>query len=282
MRIGAGRKLESLLLDIPQSLKEPHWGFRGQSLGSKLVSLNLQGNDIWDEGAVTLANGLKSSSLEILEVGCWIQDVGARALASSLKDSSLTELNLLGNCVGYAGRSALAASLRNSFMTVLRLYGDYIEDAEALELLNAIRDSGVINLNRCGRDCREEIRQAIEAALEANRGRSFVLQMAVESAEAVENGQAESESEWRLIFRTAGGTQVAAFNWSNDRPVRDLPKAVWTAVRSSAERDLCRSKSLENVRIVLPSGSLLETGFVAAPLAVQLEMPNNAKRRRLN
>ncbi|KAM6950378.1 nucleotide-binding oligomerization domain-containing protein 2 isoform 2-T2 [Lycodopsis pacificus] len=78
------------------------------------LSLRLGNNNITEEGAKQLAEGLKyNHSLKLW--GNKIGDAGAEALASALENStSLVWLSLVGNGVGSAGACALANIIKNS------------------------------------------------------------------------------------------------------------------------------------------------------------------------
>jgi Ran GTPase-activating protein (RanGAP) involved in mRNA processing and transport len=140
---------------------------------SRLTSLGLFGNSIGDEGAKALADALgKNSGLTSLYLGANnIGAEGAKALADALgKDSSLTGLNLWHNNIGDEGAKALADALeKNSSLTNLDLRRSNIGDEGAKALSDALgKNSSLTSLNLECNKIGDEGAKALAEALGKN------------------------------------------------------------------------------------------------------------------
>lgn len=262
---------------------------------SAVERLYLQGNEIQCKGVKALAETLKDSSLSVLGLSQnAVRDEGAQALACSLKNSKLTFLNLAHNRIGDLGMKALAAGIQDAPLERLNLSYNSLVTVEGVKVLAAaLRQSNIVELGLICPQLGEEAAQAllegardtsvkmlllgsfgysslilqqINEALEANKARSFLLQMQVEGEEA----------EWSITFRTVAGTVAAVMSWSADRPVKKLPEAVFSAMRASDSQLLDRHLRAHNLRIVKPDGALLDVTDHAANFAEQVR-----KRTRL-
>ncbi len=79
---------------------------------TKGTILNVDTNDIGDEGFVALVNALSPTITCFYADSNRICDAGAVALADVLRtNTTLTDVNLWGNCIGDAGAFALADAL---------------------------------------------------------------------------------------------------------------------------------------------------------------------------
>lgn len=86
--------------------------------------------------------------------------------------------------------------------------------------------------------------------------RPYILQVSCE----------ELEQSLELTFRTLGGNVAAVVAWDDAKPVQELPRAVLEALED-AEAELLR---VSNLRLVTPSGAVLDTSPGAPPLDEQL------------
>ena len=96
-----------------------------------MTTLNLERNDIGDEGAKALAENSTLTTLDLFHNGIGAE--GAKALA---ENSTLTTLNLYTNGIGDEGAKALA---ENSTLTTLDLGGNGI-DGDILRLVDDTLD----------------------------------------------------------------------------------------------------------------------------------------------
>ncbi|KAJ1637441.1 hypothetical protein T492DRAFT_952361 [Pavlovales sp. CCMP2436] len=108
-----------------------------------LTTLNFDGNQIGDAGAVGLGKALKANTaLTTLDLHRnQIGDVGALGLAKALEvNASLTELDLNSNLIGDAGALGLGKALEvNGSLTSLDLDNNQIGEKGALGLANALK-----------------------------------------------------------------------------------------------------------------------------------------------
>ena len=103
------------LQKLDMTLCDPGIERDGQKLpGSQLKWLNLEGNDIGDEGCVALAKSLHASQLTYLYLrGNRIGYEGMKA-AIVLEKTRLTTLNLSGNYIGAVGCISTPMCLREA------------------------------------------------------------------------------------------------------------------------------------------------------------------------
>jgi len=101
-----------------------------------ITSLNLNGNQIGDDGVVEISSKLQGSSLVKLNLaGNGIGDIGCEHLAKSLEHTQLEHLCLLGNEITTVGARAIATLLyKNNYITELFLYLNQIGD-EGMEAI---------------------------------------------------------------------------------------------------------------------------------------------------
>ena len=108
-----------------------------------VTELNLNGNDIGDDGTASLAGELQSiNNVEVLKVSRnGIGDAGVADLSSALKfNTTLTALFLSLNRIGEAGAAALADGLKsNKTLTELDLSYNDIGDVGAAALANGLK-----------------------------------------------------------------------------------------------------------------------------------------------
>lgn len=258
---------------------------------SSLKELSVRSTPIWDEGLIALAEGMKHSSLTKLDVS--LNNFGLQgisALASVLKDSDLLELNMSSTAMGDEGLLALSGGLQHSRLTAVDLSANTFSVNGIWELAEVIRTSDLTALklsltNDCLTGCADDARRVllaglrdsgvttvggsmvyptdlkIAAVLRANKTRSFVLQLSVEA----------SSTDFTCSFRTMGGSVAATLTWDADRPLKDLPAELLTALRRSGFKGLC----VENLRIVRPDGNFLQVVSDAAPLAQQVRLKHH-------
>lgn len=220
---------------------------------SNLKLLALGQNEISDDAAIVLAAGVRGSSLTYLHLSFNpIQDQGAKALAAMLKDSNLEKLDLAGTRIGKEGLRALCDGAQDTAVNFLEVNADDSDEDED-------EDDETLRLQ-----------QQLKAVLEANKARTFVLQMQVEGDE---------ETGWALSFRTMASTVAAVLNWSSERPAKELPEALFDAMRTSGFQLPDKHLRVYHLRILRPDGQLLNVGDDAEPLSQQL---GDQKRRRLN
>lgn len=131
---------------------------------SRLTSLVINGDDIGDDGAVSIADALRDprtslSLLELYETG--ITSRGAEAIsqalysfdkndhgtmASRVGGSMLTHLSLFGNSIQDEGASALGAALEfNRPLESLDLGGNAISSTGATAIARGLAKSGEVN-----------------------------------------------------------------------------------------------------------------------------------------
>lgn len=250
---------------------------------SSLTYLDLKGNAIGDEGARALAASVAGSALKVLllrdnNIGA----EGARALAVGIRGSSVHGLALSDNNVGDEGVLALAAPLplrsldvqnagvgaegalavaavlQDSLLTRLMMHDNIIGEEGGQALLRGVKGSRLAHLGLENTGCSADTLREIQAVLEENKSRSFVLQMQVQ-------GQ---EPEWVFSFRTFAGTVAAVLQWSSDRDVHELPEAVFTEMRASGFE--VPELGPHNLQIVKPDGAQLRVLKNAPALNVQL------------
>lgn len=174
-----------------------------------------------------------------------LRDEGVSALAAVLPETSLRELDLSRNGIGVAGAHALAAALKSSCVRTLRLFASCEMGEEGgMALLEGIRDSSVIDIELDNCNIGKETFRKIKEAMEANRARSFVLRLEVQTFD---------DELLTLKLRTLAGTVAAEMTWSLDRPAKDLPEAVLTSMRSSGFQP---GLSTLHLKLVRPDGSL--------------------------
>ncbi|KAG0077399.1 hypothetical protein BGZ93_003712, partial [Podila epicladia] len=115
---------------------------------SSLATLDLRDNEIGSNGAQALSEALKANStMTTLKLGNnEIGDNGALALSEALKtNSTLTTLDLGSNSIGPDGAKALSEALKtNSTMATVELRGNKIGDDGAQALSEALKTN--INL----------------------------------------------------------------------------------------------------------------------------------------
>lgn len=102
--------------------------------------------------------------------------------------------------------------------------------------------------NRGGQTARDlvdgELASLLEGAME-DWTKLFVLQLSGEGT--------------TLTFRTMGGNVACTLTWESQRPVKELPRAVLEAIRSSGFEPPFRFMRESSLRFVLPNGETLET-----------------------
>jgi uncharacterized protein (TIGR02996 family) len=130
---------------------------------ARLTTLDLEGNDLGDEGAVALAGSAHLAGLTTLLL--WsnrIGDDGVRALARSPHLARLTRLDLSANAVADGGLEALASAPLLKRLTLLDLQRNRIGDdgARALLASASVGDKAHIDLgkNPIGESAREALR----------------------------------------------------------------------------------------------------------------------------
>ena len=110
-----------------------------------ITHLNLGGNNIGDEGAIALADELKTNT-SIKELELYVNDIGpagATAIAKALEENkSLTTLNLNRNKIGPTGATSLAKTLEtNTSLTHLNLRCNNSGDTGATALAKALEEN---------------------------------------------------------------------------------------------------------------------------------------------
>mmetsp|Transcript_9622 Transcript_9622/g.28154 ORF Transcript_9622/g.28154 Transcript_9622/m.28154 type:complete len:501 (-) Transcript_9622:46-1548(-) len=142
--------------------------------GGRLTTLDLQGNDVGNEGARALAKALPGSrSLTALSLPAnSIRASGAGALAEALRvNHALRDLNLRYNDVGDGGAVSLAEALpHNKVLRNLVLSGNGIRDEGAQALADALtRNQALRNLDLQGNEIGDEGALALAEALPHNQ-----------------------------------------------------------------------------------------------------------------
>lgn len=130
-------------------------------------------------------------------------------------------------------------------------------EMELPDLVKMLLDKGAdprvqANFHRTARSValeNEELATLLEGA-EQDWDRSFLLQLSAAGTE--------------LTFRTMAGAVAATVTWPSDAPIQELPAAVLQALRSEAPL------RAGNLRFVLPSGALLDSGPEAGSIYEQL------------
>lgn len=236
-----------------------------------LRALELGDNLIGPEGLKAIVGKLATSQLRKLGLSrINMGDAGAEILASGLKGSRVSLLNVCSNGIGAKGAAALAAILGDSALTHMLLKSNHIGEEGGQAFLQALPNSAVILLDLHGNGCSSETLNQIQAALEANETRPFVLEMYVEG----------DQPPWKLTFRTLGASVAAVLEWSSDQPVQELPRAVFAAMRTAGFCLPCKHLRAHNLEIVVKSsGEVLDVGDDAADMATQLGVN---KERRLD
>jgi Ran GTPase-activating protein (RanGAP) involved in mRNA processing and transport len=207
-----------------------------------MQDLDLGGNEYLDDACIAvLANGLCGSKLSFLDISsCSFGARGTEFLASTLSGNrSLTDLQLSENKIGNQGAEHLAKVLRASSLTSLGVNHCQI-DSKGFDCLAAgLIDTAITELN-----IGSKLPAALMAALEANKNRSFVLQMSTERRN-------EAETFW--IFRTIAGNVVATLPYDEELTV--------DAVTDNVLRQLRASGSLApaacNLKLLRADGTLL-------------------------
>lgn len=156
------------------------------------------------------------------------------ALAAALSQTFVQRLDLGGNGIGEEGMKALAASLEDSNVMSLVLEDNDIHYEAAEALFEGLCDSSLTEIGLEDCSLSDETYNKIQALVESNKARSFVLQMVAQS----------SENMIQLKFHTLAGTTATALTWSFDQPVQDLPKAIFELyaklrVSASFQRPQC-------------------------------------------
>lgn len=231
---------------------------------SPLVELVLQSNRISDNGVKVLAIALKDASLKSLDLSRnHIADEGAKALSLGICGSSIVYLNLSHNGIGTEGAKAIATTLRDSNTESLDLSRNRRIGTEVLSaFLEGVQETAVTSLQLLRSRTPEtlQIWEEITAALEANRTRTFLLQMEVGG----------DETQWTFTFRTMAGNVAAVLNWSTDRLATGLLEAVFRNMQASGFQLPSRHLRAGNLRILRPDGGLLDVGEYADDLWCQL------------
>jgi len=131
--------------------------------------LNLDLNNIGDEGAICLAEGMKGNrDLRVLSLQyCGIKSDGASALASLVIGTmALQELKLRGNAIGTMGAVALAATLTsNTTLKILDLTDNELTASAAIAIAPAAAASS--SLEFLGLDANPIGEEGAEAVIEA-------------------------------------------------------------------------------------------------------------------
>jgi hypothetical protein len=223
---------------------------------SRISMLSLDGCVLGDEGAKALAVGLPHTRLRYVDVArTAISDEGIKAIAAALKDSNVDTMVLCENTFGKSGLEALAAGVRDTAVTHLT----YCLNNRCLLLADHVTHD---------HKHRKWLLRIAEA-LKENWDRSFLLQMEAEELE-------RDPVEWKLTFRTLGGTVAAVLEWSSECPEDCLPSEVFHAMRIGKFPLPSRHLRETNLRLILPNGRPFDLG---KDMIDQLGGP---KRRRLS
>jgi uncharacterized protein (TIGR02996 family) len=125
---------------LPELLQRTHL--------ANLTSLDLNMNEIEDEGAVALASSPHLANLTTLGLyGNRIGAEGAKALAGSPHLANLATLDLRGNDIGDEGAEALAGSRHLANLATLDLRGNGIGDEGAVALAESPYLDGLVTLD---------------------------------------------------------------------------------------------------------------------------------------
>jgi Ran GTPase-activating protein (RanGAP) involved in mRNA processing and transport len=253
---------EAGMRDLASSLKK----------SKSLRDLELTANPIRQRGAEHLARALSTSALQRLCVSdCSLELQGAKALVEALKTApSLQELNLSRNSLGNEGAELLASALKTCALNTLNASACEIEGEGVLALAAGIPGSLITQLalesTWDAERLDEASRAAIEAALRANRSRSFVLQMQADR---------QDKDSWQLSFRTLAGTLAAVLSCDERTKADALPELI---LQQMGSLDLPWTPAACSLQIVKPNGDLLSVRAFSAGVLDQLQ---SEKRRRL-
>ena len=102
-----------------------------------LLVLDIEENDITDDGIIAIAGSLKSSSITELDVRrCGITFTGVRLLAAALTtNQSITELWLMNNPITIDGvRLIMKSAVDNGVCEIVGIDNEYEDDDEVKEM----------------------------------------------------------------------------------------------------------------------------------------------------
>eukprot|EP00285_Hemiselmis_virescens_P016653 CAMPEP_0173401924 /NCGR_PEP_ID=MMETSP1356-20130122/52477_1 /TAXON_ID=77927 ORGANISM="Hemiselmis virescens, Strain PCC157" /NCGR_SAMPLE_ID=MMETSP1356 /ASSEMBLY_ACC=CAM_ASM_000847 /LENGTH=357 /DNA_ID=CAMNT_0014362177 /DNA_START=45 /DNA_END=1118 /DNA_ORIENTATION=+ len=130
------------------------------SSSTTLEHLDLQGNNVGDEGCASVAAIMMGSSVSCVHLDAnQVTDAGVGVLCSALSDErcTLTALHLGQNKIGEKGARTLCASLsQNTSLQFLSLAGNRLGDYGVTSLAHALRlNNTLTELNLCDNDVRQ-------------------------------------------------------------------------------------------------------------------------------
>ena len=108
-----------------------------------MLHLVMSGNDIGDEGIITIASTLRNSCITVLSVEeCGITFAGVRSLATALLvNKSIRILALCDNSITINGAHLIMQSaVDNGVCQYVRINGEYWEDHEVKKMMTILYD----------------------------------------------------------------------------------------------------------------------------------------------